>query len=101
MPQRTAASGSRDHDAIPLQCGWIAAKHPQRGTVPTVPDGDAGLTQRGTAGDLGPGSRMAGAPSCQALEEEDPQMDAIAMLKADHDKVKRLLTELESTTERA
>ena len=27
-------------------------------------------------------------------------MDAIAMLKADHDKVKRLLTELESTTER-
>lgn len=27
-------------------------------------------------------------------------MDAIAMLKADHDKVKELLTELESTTER-
>jgi hemerythrin superfamily protein len=27
-------------------------------------------------------------------------MDAIALLKADHDKVKRLLTELESTTER-
>jgi hemerythrin-like domain-containing protein len=27
-------------------------------------------------------------------------MDAIAMLKADHDKVKRLLSELESTTER-
>ncbi len=27
-------------------------------------------------------------------------MDAIAMLKADHDKVKTLLTELESTTER-
>ena len=27
-------------------------------------------------------------------------MDAIAMLKADHDKVKRLLTELETTTER-
>jgi hemerythrin superfamily protein len=27
-------------------------------------------------------------------------MDAIAMLKADHDKVKKLLTELESTTER-
>lgn len=27
-------------------------------------------------------------------------MDAIAMLKADHDKVKRLLNELESTTER-
>jgi hemerythrin-like domain-containing protein len=27
-------------------------------------------------------------------------MDAIAMLKTDHDKVKRLLTELESTTER-
>jgi hemerythrin-like domain-containing protein len=28
-------------------------------------------------------------------------MDAIQLLKADHDKVKRLLTELESTTERA
>ena len=27
-------------------------------------------------------------------------MDAIALLKADHDKVKKLLTELESTTER-
>ncbi len=27
-------------------------------------------------------------------------MDAITMLKADHDKVKKLLTELESTTER-
>ena len=27
-------------------------------------------------------------------------MDAIAMLKADHDKVKELLAELESTTER-
>ena len=27
-------------------------------------------------------------------------MDAIAMLKADHDKVKKLLTELETTTER-
>ncbi len=27
-------------------------------------------------------------------------MDAIALLKADHDKVKRLLTELETTTER-
>ena len=27
-------------------------------------------------------------------------MDAIALLKADHDKVKRLLTDLESTTER-
>jgi len=28
-------------------------------------------------------------------------MEAIALLKADHDKVKKLLTELESTTERA
>ena len=27
-------------------------------------------------------------------------MDAIALLKADHDKVKKLLTELETTTER-
>jgi hemerythrin-like domain-containing protein len=31
--------------------------------------------------------------------QEDP-MDAIALLKTDHDKVKRLLNELESTTER-
>jgi hypothetical protein len=31
---------------------------------------------------------------------EGGSMDAIAMLKADHDKVKELLTELESTTER-
>jgi hypothetical protein len=29
-----------------------------------------------------------------------PRMDAIAMLKADHDKVKELLTRLDSTTER-
>ena len=28
-------------------------------------------------------------------------MDAIDLLKTDHDKVKRLLSELESTTERA
>jgi hypothetical protein len=32
-------------------------------------------------------------------DKEDP-MDAIALLKTDHDKVKRLLNELESTTER-
>jgi hypothetical protein len=32
---------------------------------------------------------------------EEDDMEAIALLKADHDKVKKLLTELESTTERA
>jgi hemerythrin-like domain-containing protein len=32
--------------------------------------------------------------------DKEPDMDAIALLKADHDKVKKLLNELESTTER-
>jgi hemerythrin-like domain-containing protein len=33
-------------------------------------------------------------------DDREEYMDAIAMLKADHEKVKRLLNELESTTER-
>src|SRR3954451_8020142 len=36
----------------------------------------------------------------RTLDAEEDQMDAIALLKADHDKVKELLSQLESTTER-
>src|SRR4051812_40566673 len=44
--------------------------------------------------------RTTGTPDRWAGTTKGARMDAVAMLKEEHDKVKKLLTELDSTTER-
>jgi hypothetical protein len=56
---------------------------------------------RASDDDAGHGRRSATAPPADLpTTSEETRMDAITMLKTDHDKVKGLLAELESTTER-
>src|SRR5215203_230162 len=73
-----------------------------RGRVNPVSQPGRAALRAGCDGELPRDGRCATAGSVivAASQRQRRTHDAIALLKADHDKVKKLLTELEATTER-
>jgi hypothetical protein len=85
----------------PLRSGQSASEAPPRRCprLDVDPDDDRDLAGSVAGPAERRAARLAAAPSTNRTAGRNA-VDAIALLEADHQKVKRLLTELESTTER-